>query len=107
MSYRHPGSSGLQPRPTRPSSGYEGLFFDSFATDSAWIRDKGYIHIPPLQTSVKLRIHGEIRPHPEAFGLSRGWPSLTIAVAGGPRVSVQPQKLGSWEAQIELSAEQA
>lgn len=107
MSYRHSRSSGLSPRPTRPSSGYDGLFFDSFATDSAWIRDQGYVRIPPLQNSVKLRIHGEIRPHPEVSGLSHGWPSLTISVEGGQRVSVRPEKPGPWETHLDISAEQA
>src|SRR5882724_7737712 len=48
---------------------FSGLFFDEFATDSAWIRETGRVRLPPLPGVTQLRLRGELKPHPAAQGI--------------------------------------
>jgi glycosyltransferase involved in cell wall biosynthesis len=50
-------------------TGYDGLFFDEFAPDSAWIREQAVIRLPKLPEAVSFVIRGEFRPHPDAHGI--------------------------------------
>lgn len=83
---------------TRRWTRYEGLFFDDFATDSAWIRESGRITLPPVDGLPELVIHGEVRSHPAATGLERGALTLRAHTSDGatqtlrlaPSNAVQP-----------------
>ncbi len=37
---------------------YSGLFFDEFASDSAWIREEGRVRLPPLDGIDALVVSG-------------------------------------------------
>lgn len=72
-----------------PSSGYhghfthsDGLYFDEFCTDSAWLRDEAFIRLPPIDQPLILRLRGEYRRHPEVHGLEDGAPALAVTVDG-------------------------
>ncbi len=103
-----------QPRPA-PAGSYvrgavrsEGLFFDEFAPDSAWIRERGRIFLPPLRDLKHIVIFGETREHPDAVGMEAGIPNLdiyagdqhisTIAVTGNQRWEVPIEMLPEWAA---------
>lgn len=62
----------------------EGLFFDEFCTDSAWLRDCARIHLPSIDQPLDLVIRGEYRPHPQAQGIELGAPALAYALNQTP-----------------------
>ncbi len=64
-------SSTTAPTPQRRPR-HEGLFFDEFAPDSAWLRDHGTIQLPPMDGDHEIVVHGDWRPHPETRGLETG-----------------------------------
>ena len=85
--YRFFHSSMRQAETKTSGSGYhghfshsEGLFFDEFCTDSAWIRERAVIHLPPVDQPLELLIRGEYRPHPEVRGIDSGAPALWCRV---------------------------
>ena len=57
---------------SRRFSAYRGIYFDEFAPDSAWIRENGRLHLPPLAATRGLLLRGEVRPHPAARGRETG-----------------------------------
>lgn len=61
---------------------YQGLFFDEFREDSAWIREECAVRLPPLEAADTLVVAGEFRPHPEARGLEAGAPGADFSVDG-------------------------
>lgn len=74
---------------TPPRHGYhghfthsEGLYFDEFCSDSAWLRDEALIHLPPVDKPLTLLLRGEIRHHPQAHGLEAGAPALSCKIDG-------------------------
>ncbi len=87
-------------------SGYAGIFFDEFATDSAWIREVGTIRLPPLDSCPAVVLHGEFRPHPAATGLERTPPTLACAVNGTTvgQIEAAPK---SWQISLPLPADAA
>lgn len=58
----------------------EGLFFDEFCTDSAWLRERAVIHLPPVDQPLELLIRGEYRHHPQVHGIEAGAPALSCTV---------------------------
>jgi len=70
-------------------SALEGLYFDEFAADSVWLRDAAQIRLPPLDRALRLVLHGEFRPHPQARGLETALPGLTCRINGRPAGSVR------------------
>lgn len=85
-------------------SGYSGLYFDDFAPDSAWIREEGALRLPPLDQAQVLVIHGEYRPHPEARGLERGYPTLSVRGDGQASAVIAGVPTGLWQARVSLDA---
>lgn len=61
---------------------YSGLFFDTFDSDSAWIREVGCLRIPPIAGVASLELRGTFRPHPEARGIELGPPTLEVRIDG-------------------------
>ncbi|HXA15106.1 MAG TPA: glycosyltransferase [Opitutaceae bacterium] len=81
-------------RPSRRRwTGYDGLFFDEFAPDSAWIRELAVVRLPKMPEATSFVIRGEFRPHPDAHGLETG-PTGAVFFLNRSRVasldSVQP-----------------
>jgi glycosyltransferase involved in cell wall biosynthesis len=77
-------------RSTQPSAGslrrrwwgYQGIFFDEFASDSAWLREQGSVRLPPLEGLSAVQLEGAFRVHPAARGAEQGFPSLECRVNG-------------------------
>ncbi len=83
----------------------EGLFFDEFAPDSAWIREEAIVRLPPLADSTRFVIQGEIRPHP---GLNSGGLRRLGAlfwVAGRPVGSLRGLSPGPFRAAFAVASE--
>jgi glycosyltransferase involved in cell wall biosynthesis len=58
--------------PSRRLAHYQGLFFDEFVPDSAWIREQGQVRLPPLDEATVFIVRGEMHPHPAIHGLEAG-----------------------------------
>ncbi len=87
---------------SRRFSDYEGIFFDDFAPDSAWIRECGTIHLPPLGGMHGLVIRGEFRPHPAARGLETSAPGLALSLNDRPAGTLISPSPGPWEITLTL-----
>jgi glycosyltransferase involved in cell wall biosynthesis len=87
---------------SRRWTSFSGLFFDTFDANSAWIRESGHVQLPPLPGVKQLFIHGEFRPHPEAFGQEKGIPQLVCRVRGGSSRTVSPDSACEWETLLDL-----
>jgi glycosyltransferase involved in cell wall biosynthesis len=88
---------------SRRWTSFSGLFFDEFAPDSAWIRERARVRLPVLEGVRQVRIRGELRLHPEARGLEAGFPSLTCRAGAGTR-HVAANAAGPWETLVDLPA---
>ena len=91
---------------SRRFSAYRGIYFDEFAPDSAWIRENGRLHLPPLAATRGLLLRGEVRPHPAARGRETGSPGLTVAVNGRVVATLASPAPGPWQLEIPLPAAQ-
>ena len=89
---------------SRRFTDYTGLFFDDFATDSAWLRARGTISLPPLTGVRGLVLRGEFRPHPAARGLETSAPGLDVFVNGRPAGALTNLCPGPWELRLALPA---
>jgi glycosyltransferase involved in cell wall biosynthesis len=98
-----------------PSSGagtwrtpsYSGLFFDSFAVDSAWIRDQACLRIPPCEGVQHFILRGEYRPHPDARGIETTPPTIECRLDGQRIGAFFDLKPGPFDFQIPLTPEAA
>ncbi len=97
--HRTPPAGGAY---SRRFTDYAGIFFDEFAEDSAWIRETGTIHLPPLNEVKELLLRGEYRPHPNAQGLETGAPGLEVFVNDRPAGSLANLAPGPWELRLAL-----
>ncbi|MBP7142899.1 MAG: glycosyltransferase family 4 protein [Opitutaceae bacterium] len=81
---------------------YEGFFFDSLSTDSAWIREVGILRLPPLDQPLMLRICGRFEPAPTEGTGRLDYPGLMIRVPGSNVSSCvpAPPQGGDWETTI-------
>jgi glycosyltransferase involved in cell wall biosynthesis len=89
---------------SRRFTAYEGLFFDQFEPNSAWIRERGSVRLPPLSGIKGLVIRGTVVPHPDARGIERDAPGLRLAVNGRTAASLNPASVGPWELRVDLPA---
>ena len=64
--------SSVSGAPSRRLAHYQGLFFDEFVPDSAWIRELGIVRLPPLAEKTVFVVQGEMHPHPDVHGLEAG-----------------------------------
>jgi glycosyltransferase involved in cell wall biosynthesis len=83
---------------------YEGLFFDAFAADTAWIREEGRLRLPPLEGGGELVLRGEFRPDPAAFGLEAGCPGLIVLIDHAAVAARRRFPPGPWELRVPLPA---
>ncbi|MBC7369681.1 MAG: hypothetical protein H7343_23175, partial [Undibacterium sp.] len=81
---------------------YTGLFFDDFATDSAWLRDTATLRLPPLDGIAALTLRGQFRPHPAARGLEISPPTLSVLLNGTRVVTLRTLVPGPWEVSVPL-----
>jgi glycosyltransferase involved in cell wall biosynthesis len=86
---------------------YSGLYFDTFAADSAWIRDQAWLRIPPCQGVEQLTLKGEYRPHPEARGIESSPPTLVCLLEGTRVGAFFDLRPGPFDLVIPLSSEVA
>ena len=86
---------------------FTGLFFDEFATESAWIRDRGTVYFPPLAGLKRLRIRGEVKPHLSVRGVDEGIPALDIFLCGESVARITPGPGGAWEKTIDVPLDYA
>ena len=84
---------------------FDGLFFDDFCTDSAWIRETGVLQLPPSDGVSELVLRGEFRPHPAARGLETGAPSLTVALDGTTVAVLADLPPGPFDVRLPLASE--
>jgi glycosyltransferase involved in cell wall biosynthesis len=97
--FRQPPAGGAF---SRRFTAYAGIFFDEFDPNSAWIREKGTVQLPPLSGVTALRVRGEVRPHPDVRGLEVQAPGLRLAVNGRTAAELPPGTSGPWELRITL-----
>ena len=81
---------------------YSGLYFDEFATQSAWLRETAVIHLPPVADVSCVVLRGEFRVHPQARGLERAFPGLEVLLDGRSVATILPAGPGPWEARLAL-----
>lgn len=89
---------------SRRFTDYAGIYFDEFATDSAWIRETGRVQLPPLDGARELVLRGEFRPHPAAAGLETSAPTLAVFVNGQPSAALAGLRPGAWELRVPVPA---
>ena len=99
--HRTPPAGGAY---SRRFTDYTGLFFDEFAPDSAWIRERATLRLPPLDDVRGLILRGEFRPHPDARGLETAAPGLDVLVNGRPAGALSALPAGPWELRLALPA---
>ena len=88
---------------SRRFTSYEGLFFDAFELESAWIRERATVHLPPLDGARAIVIKGELRTHPDASGAEAAFPGLRVDVPGEPGVELPARTPGPWELRVPVS----
>jgi glycosyltransferase involved in cell wall biosynthesis len=76
---------------------FEGLYFDEFADDSAWIREHGLVRLPPLEDTTAFVLEGEFLAHPEARGLEAGPLGADVWVDGRRVARLRALKPGKFE----------
>ena len=87
---------------SRRFTDYAGIFFDDYAPDSAWIRERATIHLPPLAGVRAVVLRGDVRPHPDARGLETAAPGLDVLLNGRPVDSISALQPGPWEITLTL-----
>ena len=95
-----PASMGRLPR-------YSGLYFDDFATESAWIREQAALRLPPCKAVTTLILRGEYRPHPDARGPEASAPGLICLLNGIKAGEIHPSSPGPFEMQLSLPRDAA
>ena len=106
----------MEPLPHTPPFGgafarrftrFSELFFDEFATNSAWIRETAVVQLPPIVGLDEIVLRGEILRHPEVARAGvrvpdpRGPPRRTCAVA------TVSSPAGPWQVRIALDPRSA
>jgi hypothetical protein len=96
---RSPPASGAF---SRRFTAYAGIYFDEFDSNSAWIREKARLRLPPLEGVHGLIVRGEVRVHPEARGLETAAPGLRLFVNGQSAAGLAAGTAGPWELRVTL-----
>jgi len=95
--------------PHRPRrwTGCDGLFFDEFAPDSAWIREQGVVRLPKVPEAACFVIRGEFRPHPDARGIETGSLGAVFSLNHRRVASFGSMQPGPFSVRFNVSARQA
>jgi glycosyltransferase involved in cell wall biosynthesis len=99
--HRTPPAGGAY---SRRFTDYAGIFFDDFAPDSAWLRERATLHLPPLGGVRGLVLRGDFRPHPSARGLETAPPGLDVFLNDRPAGSLTGLSPGPWSLTLALPA---
>ena len=83
-------------------SHYAGMYFDEFAADSAWLRDRAELRLPPCDGISTVLLRGEYRPHPAARGLDADLPGLICHVNGVKAAELPHPAPGPFELRLAL-----
>lgn len=83
---------------------YSGLYFDEFATNSAWMRETAVIRLPPVADIAAVVLKGEFRTHPQARGPEAAFPTLEVLLDGRSVATISARNPGPWEARLALEA---
>lgn len=86
---------------TRRWTRYGGIYFDDCAVESAWIRERGLIHLPRLEKVTRLRLEGQLLADTATHPAS-AQPGLRVKVDRRWVGRVTPA-LGPWSIEIPLS----
>jgi glycosyltransferase involved in cell wall biosynthesis len=97
-----PPSEGVFERRTTRQTGF---VFDTFANDSAWIRDTATVRFPPLIGLRRIFVRGELIPHPDAAGIEAALPSLSVFLDDKKIAAVTTARPGSWETAFDVPPE--
>lgn len=89
---------------SRRFTDYSGIFFDEFAPDSAWVREQGIIHLPPLTGTQGLVLRGEFRPHPAARGAETSPPGIEVRLNDQLAATLANPPPGPWEIRLAVPA---
>lgn len=85
---------------SRRFTAYAGLFFDQFDANSAWIRERASVRLPPLTGIRELVVRGEVRGHADARGMETGAPGLQLSINGTTGPSLNAPGSGPWELRV-------
>lgn len=91
----------------RRASRSEGLFFDEFDNDSAWIREEAFITLPPIHELRRVIIRGHFKVHPELSGIEVGLPRLNVFLKKQHMASVALASAQRWEVVLDVPPEVA
>src|SRR5687768_2569013 len=97
--FRSPPAGGAF---SRRFTAFAGLYFDEFDPNSAWIREKGIVRLPPLDGVGDVIVRGCVRAHPDARGVEMGAPGLRLSVNGQRASILEPVASGEWELRVRL-----
>jgi glycosyltransferase involved in cell wall biosynthesis len=97
--FRSPPAGGAF---SRRFTAFAGLYFDEFEPNSAWIREKGIVRLPPLDGVREVIVRGCVRAHPDARGVETGAPGLQLSVNGQSASSLNPVDSRDWELRVRL-----
>src|SRR5579863_5618432 len=81
---------------------FTGLFFDPFSVDSAWIRECGWIRLPPMEGVAEVVVRGTFHVHPDVHGLESGLPGLEVLLNGATVGLVSAASSSPWEVRVPL-----
>jgi glycosyltransferase involved in cell wall biosynthesis len=91
----------------RCSTRAEGLFYDDFAPDSAWVKEVAHVHLPALPDLKQITVIGEARIHPDARGPEVGIPELDVFLNEKHIATVSVSTAQAWEVVIDVPPERA
>ena len=86
---------------------YEGLYFDEFAEDSAWIREHGLVRLPLLADTTAFVLEGEFLAHPDARGLETGPLGADVWIDGQLVTRLRGLKPGPFEVRFAAKSARA
>ena len=81
---------------------FEGLFFDDFGQDTAWIREVGFLKIPEIEGCRTLVLRGEFKRDPAAGLLGTSCPGLEVFVGDARIAGISRLAPGPWELRFDL-----
>ncbi len=102
--HRTPPAGGAY---SRRFSHYAGLFFDEFDHQSAWIRERATVGLPPLGDVQEIVVRGEFKEHPAARGIETSFPTLEIRMGGQRPQIVTAGKAGAWQVRLATTSSTA
>src|SRR5688572_13555548 len=97
--FRSPPAGGAF---SRRFTAFAGLYFDEFDPNSAWIREKGIVRLPPMNGVGEVIVRGYVRAHPDAQGVETGAPGLRLSVNGQPASILESPLSGEWKLRVNL-----